>query len=146
VAHTDTSLMLVENITIAAPIAAVYAALTEPAELAQWWESAGDTVTRLESDLRVGGSWKISGENANGPFSMSGIFRVVDPPQHLEFTWRSHWMSADTFVRYDLEERAGQTTLTLTHTNFADQEDRDDHAKGWPMVLGWMAAYVTASK
>jgi uncharacterized protein YndB with AHSA1/START domain len=142
--------MLVESISIAAPIATVFAALTEPDELVRWWGSEdGYHTTTMQTDMRVGGAWKTSGIGRDGdPFTVGGIYRVVDPPQHLEFTWRHDWgdgddATNDTIVRYDLEERDGATTVTVTHTNFATEEDRDDHAKGWPVVLGWMAAYVT---
>jgi uncharacterized protein YndB with AHSA1/START domain len=149
VAHTDTALMLVETITIDAPIAAVYAALTEPEQLVEWWGSDGGYQSEnMTADMRIGGEWKLSGIGKEGPFTVGGIYRVINPPQHLEFTWRHSWgdgddASNDTIVRYDLEEHAGTTTLTLTHTNFGDQEDRDEHAEGWPVVLAWMAAYVT---
>ena len=149
-AHIDTPLMLVESIAITAPISAVYSALTEPEELVQWWGSHdGYQTTAMTSDMRVGGEWQTRGIRRDGdPFTVGGVYRIVDPPNQLEMTWRHSWNSGDetahdTIVRYDLAETGGITTVTVTHTNFAGQEDRDDHAGGWPVVLAWMAAYVT---
>jgi uncharacterized protein YndB with AHSA1/START domain len=46
-----------------------------------------------------------------------------------------------SLVRFDLAERDGVTTVRLTHSGLTPQ-DRQIH-RGWPQILGWLAAYVT---
>lgn len=148
-AQTESLPVIVEGIDINAPIRAVFAALSEPDQIVQWWGSEGGYhTTEMVTDLRVGGAWKTSGLSADGEANtVFGVYRVVDPPRCLEFTWRYRWAdgddaSHDTIVRYDLEERNGVTRITVTHTGFTSVDDRNDHEKGWKVVLGWLAAYV----
>jgi uncharacterized protein YndB with AHSA1/START domain len=149
VATDDASTMLVESITIDAPIAAVFAALNEPEELAVWWGSDDSyRITASTSDLRVGGAWESTGSaGADYTFTVAGIYRVVEPPHALEFTWHFGAASSDaadeTIVRYDLSDGAGGTELRVTHSGFKTAEDRDDQAAGWKTVLGWLNAYLT---
>jgi uncharacterized protein YndB with AHSA1/START domain len=139
---------IVREIEIKAPAAKVFAALTEPNQLVQWWGS-GDTYrcTKMEADVRVGGRWRTVGEGSDGsPFAVEGEYLVVEPPHTLEFTWRyapGPWQDeGDTIVRYDLEERDGTTLVRVTHSGFSNNEARDDHDLGWGTVLGWLRDFL----
>ncbi len=142
----DTS-TIVKEITIHAPAAKVFAALTDPAQLPQWWGAEGAYhVDRMISDLRVGGRWRSEGISADGgTFSVEGIYRVVEPPHALEMTWTHDWEehADETVVRYDLAERDGSTHLRVTHSGFTNAASREAHSSGWDQVLPWMVAYVT---
>lgn len=144
----ETPTGIVQEITINAPAAKVFAAITEPKQLLQWWGSPETyRCTTMEADVRVGGRWRTAGEGADGEsFSVVGTYRVVDPPRVLEHTWKYERGPYDdhveTVVRYDLEERDGVTHVRLTHTGFTDVEARDDHERGWTVVLGWLRAYA----
>jgi len=53
---------IVQEITIEAPARRVFEALTDPEQRKEWWGSEGRFQTTLmESDLRVGGKWRMSG-------------------------------------------------------------------------------------
>jgi uncharacterized protein YndB with AHSA1/START domain len=150
VEKTEAPPIVVETIEIGAPAGAVFAALTEPSELVQWWGSDdGYRVEKMERELTPGGAWKITGTGRDGlPFSVGGVYRIVDPPRLVEFTWRHDWHDGDdplgdTIVRYELQEKDKVTQLRVTHSGFTDAGDREDHAEGWPVVLGWLRAFVT---
>lgn len=139
---------IVQEITIDAPAAKIFAALTEPDQLTQWWgEDEQYHTEHMEVDLRVGGSWRTTGTSADGSsFSVEGEYRIVQPPHLLGFTWRYDWAGADateTVVRYELIEQNGSTLVRVRHSGFADVESRDEHNRGWVQVLGWLNAYVT---
>ena len=55
---------------IDAPPARVFQAITDPAQLLQWWGQEGMyRTTGWQCDLRVGGSWRSEGVGADGsPF------------------------------------------------------------------------------
>jgi uncharacterized protein YndB with AHSA1/START domain len=148
VATTDSPAVVEEIVEIDAPIADVYAALTEPDELVQWWGSDnGYRCETMERDLRPGGAWITRGTGSDGkPFSVSGTYTIVDPPNVIAFTWNYDWKqgadAVETLVRYDLSEANGVTTLRVTQSGFTDVTDRDDHAKGWPVVFSWLRAYL----
>jgi len=150
VEKTEAPPVIVETIAIQAPLGAVFAALTEPSELVRGWGSDDQyRVEEMQRDLTPGGAWKIMGTGSDGsPFSVGGVYRIVDPPRLVEFTWRHDWHDGDdplgdTIVRYELEEQSGVTHLRVTHSGFTDAADREDHAKGWPIVLAWLKAFVT---
>ncbi len=147
-AVTESPAIIVETIAIEAPIAAVFAALTDPDEIVQWWGSEeSHHVTAMAADLRPGGAWESTGKTHDGEaFTVSGTYRAVDAPRLVEFTWRHDWSENDdaleTLVRYELIERDGVTNLTVTHSGFTSVADREDHARGWKEVLGWLRAFV----
>ena len=140
---------IVKDIDINAPAAKVFAALTDPNQLPQWWGEEGKyRVDRMESDLRPGGRWGSYGTSADGStFSVEGMYRVVDAPHRLEMTWKHDWGEnpEETVVRYELTEANGTTHLRVTHSGFTSQESRDNHSAGWDQVLRWMIAYATGT-
>jgi uncharacterized protein YndB with AHSA1/START domain len=53
---------VVTEITIKAPAARIFRALSDPSERPRWWGEEGVyRCTHMESDLRVGGKYKVSG-------------------------------------------------------------------------------------
>lgn len=144
VINTDTT--VTSEITINAPASKIFAALTDPKQLPQWWgEDGAYHVQSMESDLRVGGLWRTRGAGADGqPFSVHGAYRVVEPPHRLEYTWNYDWDSdaSETVVRYDLTEGDGTTLVRVTHSGFTDPKAREQHKEGWKRVLVWLANFV----
>jgi uncharacterized protein YndB with AHSA1/START domain len=106
----------------AAPIDLVWAALTEPARLAQWWGGAGvpgRTEVRA-MDVRPGGEWLVV-EHAEdgGAYPFRGTFREVTPKTRLVYTMRmdeGEWREREALVTGILEPVAGGTRLTTTST------------------------------
>src|SRR5690349_20779851 len=123
------------------PAEQVWRALTEPAALAAWFwpERFGTTA---EVDLHVGGRYRIAGPAVG--MAASGEYRAVEPPRRLVFTWRWDGEPDETLVTVELAPDPTGTLLSLRHEGFADDAQRDDHAKGWHDCLdrlpGWLAA------
>jgi uncharacterized protein YndB with AHSA1/START domain len=145
---TDSTTQLVKEITIDAPAERVFAALTEPAQLTQWWGDDGSYHTEhMTADVRVGGKWRTTGTTSKGEaFAVEGEYRVIERPHLLEYTWKHDWgerrEQPTTTVRFELTERNGQTHLRLTHSGFTDVTSRDDHNTGWGTVLGWLKRFA----
>ena len=88
---------IVQEIAISAPAKRIFEALTEPNQRKAWWGSEGRfQATHVESDLRVGGKWKMSGTGFGKPFAVTGEYRVVEPPRALAFTWLPSWQDDAT--------------------------------------------------
>ncbi|HVS75900.1 MAG TPA: SRPBCC domain-containing protein, partial [Steroidobacteraceae bacterium] len=70
---------IIEEITIKAHADRIFAALTSPEERVKWWGAEGRfKATHVESDLRVGGKWSMSGIGVGGgPFTVRGVYREV---------------------------------------------------------------------
>ena len=142
--HSSSDDTLTLEVTIRAPAERVFTALTDPEERVKWWGTAGRFETQhMQSDLRPGGSWLMSGSGVGGrPFTIRGVYREIERPRLLSFTWVPSWQSGEleTLVRFELEERDGLTTVRLTHSGLTEST-RAQH-RGWPDVLGWLKAHA----
>jgi uncharacterized protein YndB with AHSA1/START domain len=134
---------IIQEITIKAPAKRIFEALANPEQRKEWWGAVGRfQTTNVESDLRVGGKWKMVGTTFGRTFTIKGEYRAIDPPHVLEFTWLPDWQPnpTETLVRFDLTEKDGLTTVRLTHSGLT-REGLQAH-KGWPQILTWLRAYV----
>jgi uncharacterized protein YndB with AHSA1/START domain len=131
---------------IGVPPEGVFAALTDPAELATWW-GTGDSYRTYDwvSDLRVGGerSCKAHYQGSPEPLTVKGTYVEIDPPRALAFTWEPSWVPVHpTLVRFDLTAIPGGTRLVLTHSGWGEAlPAREGHQNGWPRILGLLFAY-----
>ena len=97
------------EITLPAPPAEVWEALTDPAQLAAWF--GGD----LEIDPRPGGQTRYRGDDGE---MRIGAVREADPGRRLSFDW---WAPGEgrrgaSRVEFDLEEVDGGTHLRVVES------------------------------
>ena len=89
-----------------APRERIFTALTEPAELVEWWGPSGFTTPEIEVDLNVGGGYRFGMQPPDGElFHLAGEFLEIEPPSWLAYTFR--WEEPDpddreTIVRLSL--------------------------------------------
>jgi len=139
----DARQTIVEEITIKASAERVFEALTDPEQRTQWWGSEGRfQTTDVESDLRVGGRWKMSGIGFGRPFTITGEYRAIERPRLLAFSWLPSWQvdASETLVRFDLSEANGMTTVRVTHSGLTP-EGVEAH-KGWAQILDWLRQFA----
>jgi uncharacterized protein YndB with AHSA1/START domain len=112
------------------PVDRVWAALTEPAKMAEWW-GEGDV------DLVEGGrftvTWSNSDEEGNRPVMQATITRL-DPPRLLETRSGEH---GD--LRWQLEPEGDGTRLSFTSTLVLPEPYRTMHPAGWHWHLDALA-------
>jgi uncharacterized protein YndB with AHSA1/START domain len=69
-----------------APVARVWAAWTDPAQLAQWWGPRGFTITTHSRDLRAGGTWDYIMHGPDGKdWPNFTRYLEVEPRQRLVY-------------------------------------------------------------
>jgi uncharacterized protein YndB with AHSA1/START domain len=142
------ALVLESRRVLAAPPTAVFAALTEPRELARWWGPQGFEVRSLSFDPAVGRSYRIEMQPPDGDaFHLSGEFREVEPPTGLAFTFV--WEPPDpddveTTAFLSLRNLDGSTELTLTQGDFKTEERRALHEGGWGDSLDKLERLLSA--
>lgn len=137
--------LVLATVDIKAPIERVFAALTDPAQLPQWWGSDDlYRTTAMTADLREGGEWRSSGVGQDGSaFSVGGVYTLVQPPHRLDLTWKPDWESFESQVSYNLRSIDGGTRVTVRHSGFGDHaESCAGHANGWERVLGWLDGWL----
>jgi uncharacterized protein YndB with AHSA1/START domain len=132
---SDDDVLRLERL-IAAPPERVFALWTEPDLLVKWWGPEGFDVPVHSLDVRNGGRWRTTMRSPEGKLhTVSGVYRVIEPPRRLVFTWgwddeqgrRGH----ETEVTVTFESAPGGTRLVLQQQAFQNKESRAQHSHGW---------------
>lgn len=131
---------LVMKHTFNAPIERVYDAWLTP-EIMREFYCPGDTVCPVaEVDARVGGSFRIVIRHTDGEeFVSYGVYRELVRPTKIVCTqqWAEddRTLERETLLTLEFAPLGAQTELTLTHENFRDAQQRDNHIHGWTACL-----------
>jgi uncharacterized protein YndB with AHSA1/START domain len=141
-----TSLTLVRR--IAARPSIVFDALTTPDGIACWWGPDGGPVLLAETEIRVGGRFRVRFRMLDGTeHESSGRYVEVDKPSRLVMTWR--WTQGgdpgeageESRVEVDLRPIDTGTELTSTHSRLRTQASRASHEQGWNGALDKLARH-----
>ncbi|GAA2812616.1 SRPBCC domain-containing protein [Kribbella solani] len=154
----DPELDLVVERIIRAPRKVVWAAWSDPAQLAQWWVPA-PAVCRVERlDLRPGGALvsRLSSDGLRFEPHLDAVVLAADELERIAFTnaIRSDWRPADpqpivVTVEVVLTEHADGTDYRMI-ARHGDPASRGRHAElgfadGWGTVTRQLAALVESA-
>lgn len=107
----------------------VWAAITEPGELAHWFPSA----VRMEQ--RAGGTIEFTDDPNTGP--TSGTVLTFEPPRRLAYTW------GGDELHFELEP-TGDDSCTLTLINVLEASDTAArNAAGWTVCLAELGKHFS---
>jgi uncharacterized protein YndB with AHSA1/START domain len=129
---------------IKATPAKVWAAITEPELMMQWWgPDAGPTLSAV-ADVRPGGRFSVVFRLLNGDeHNPTGIYRELVPEKKLVFTWEWPGMpERESLVTFLLEPLDGGTELTLIHERLPDEKARGSHEAGWRGLLDKLPVFL----
>ena len=110
-----------------------------------WFRPNNELRTVTQVDFRVGGSYRVEMHPEKGePFVVSGVYETIEPHSKLVFNWQ--W-AGESFPpsRVSLQFNPinpHATELVLTHTQLANNEERDNHAYGWEGTFSNLANAV----
>jgi uncharacterized protein YndB with AHSA1/START domain len=141
-----TSLTIVRR--IAARPSIVWGALTTPEGIASWWGPDAGPVLLAETDVRLGGAFRVRFRMIDGSEHESrGEYREVVRPERLAMSWR--WVDGgddpgESLVEIELRATAGGTELTFTHSRLHDEEARRSHQQGWSGALDKLERHFLA--
>jgi uncharacterized protein YndB with AHSA1/START domain len=139
-----TSLTLVRR--IAARPSIVFDALTAPEGIACWWGPDDGPVLMAETDLRLGGSFRVRFRMLSGEeHESSGQYLEIRRPERLVMSWR--WLDGkvdpgESRVEIDLRPIPEGTEVTFTHTALSTEESRLSHEAGWAGALGKLVRHL----
>ena len=131
-----TSLTLVRR--IAAQPSTVFDALTTPDGIACWWGPDDGPVLIAETDVCVGGRFRVRFRMLDGTeHESSGAYLEVERPVRLVMSWR--WAdggepdegSEESRVEIDLRPIDSGCELTFTHARLRSEVSRASHEQGW---------------
>jgi uncharacterized protein YndB with AHSA1/START domain len=135
------------EIVIEAPVDVVWAVITEPEHVANWFSDSA------EIDLRPGGKAILTWEEH--PVATHGRVETVDPPNFFSFRWirGSETEVRDgnsTLVEFSLSAEGEGTRLRVVESRFPQLEGPDDdnaryaedHRQGWKRELDSLREHI----
>ncbi len=128
---------------IKASPAKVYAAITQPRLMLQWWGPDAGPTLHAEADVRPGGRFSVVFRLLNGSeHNPKGVYQEVVPDRKLVFTWEWPGMpERESLVTFLLEPFDGGTELTLVHEQLPD-DARESHEQGWTGLLDKLSVFL----
>jgi uncharacterized protein YndB with AHSA1/START domain len=129
-----------------APAERVYAAWTDPKMIMHWFGPAGATPLSAETDVRVGGRFRMTFGTPDGEqHDVRGTYLEVEPARKLVFTWC--WITLpperQSQVTVTLKPLGAETVLILTHEQLFDAAAREGHLYGWGGALDKLEIFVS---
>ena len=133
--------------TFDAPVARVFDAWLSPDALRRFLVGVDQKVLDVKVDPRVGGSYSITWDTPDGPWTVGGVYSEIVKNGRIVCTWM--WEEDEETGVHEslltLEFHAlspTKTELVLTHTKLRNQESRDGHAKGWTSIVDKLAEVI----
>ncbi|GAA1060444.1 SRPBCC family protein [Agromyces bracchium] len=134
-----------------APRELVWQAWTESADAAEWWHPRGILIKdgSVSVDARPGGRYAYTMVNpADGSeYPTAGVYREVDPPRRLVFTWASPGDPDDTapVITVDLRELDDDRTEMLFHVRGFPGAPGDENVyDGWDSAFDLLGEQLAA--
>jgi uncharacterized protein YndB with AHSA1/START domain len=129
---------------IKAPPAKVWAAITQPALMMQWWSPDAGPTLSVVADVRPGGRFSVVFRLLDGTeHNPTGLYREVVPESRLVFTWDLPGArQPESLVTFRLLPLDGGTELTLTHERLPDEAALKSHEEGWKGLLDKLPVFL----
>lgn len=134
-AALDASAAVVVRRTIPASAEVLFDAFLDPEALAEWMRPGTIRSTVATVEPRVGGRYEFVMQGESGAIPHSGVYRLIDRPKRLVFTWHSpHTGPNETLVTIDFVKAGAGTEVVVTH-ELLPEEARPAHSRGWTSGL-----------
>lgn len=137
--------------TYDAPAQDVFDAWTNPEVLKRWWAvSPGWRTPAADVDLRVGGRYRLSMEDADAGtvHTVRGEYREVRRPERLVYSWCWEEGGGESghvsTVTVDFVADGERTTVMIEHSGLESPDSRDRHGHGWRGCLEMLASQIFA--
>ena len=133
--HSLAAAAVVVRRTIAASAEDLFDAFLDPEALAAWMRPGTIRSTIAQVEPRVGGRYEITMQGESGPLPHTGVYRVIDRPKRLVFTWHSIGTEhKETLVTVDFIRLGQRTEVVVTHEQLPESA-LPSHHKGWTSGL-----------
>jgi len=135
-ASTDVSATaVIVRRTISATAEELFDAWLDPEALAIWMRPGEIRSTVATLEPRVGGRYEIVMRGDTEVYPHTGIYRIIDRPRRLVFTWSSRGTEqTDSLVTVEFFARGERTEVVLTHEQLPEIA-RASHTNGWTSGL-----------
>ena len=121
--------------TIAATAEDLFDAWLDPEALGVWMRPGTIKSTSAKVDARVGGRYEIVMQGESERFPHTGVYRIIDRPRRLVFTWHSPATEQqESLVTVDFVRMGTKTEVVVTHEQLPVSV-RESHSLGWASGL-----------
>ena len=131
----DRNLKLTESVTIHAPVAEVWKAVTDARSVQKFMWG-----THVRSDWKEGSSITFEGEYRGKAYKDKGTILDIEKEKRMKYSFLSGGNEDRpenySLITYDFSEKDGLTTLTLTQEGAKDQKALEHSKQGWKSILG----------
>ncbi len=108
-----------------APRDRVWAAMTDPKLVTQWW-GRGNKIVIERMEVERGGHWRFVEHSAEGVHGFEGRYREVTPPERIVQTFEWDGMPGHVVVEHVTLEDLGDGRTKIINTSlFHTTEERD---------------------
>ena len=113
-----------------------------------WW--GADGVCRVGawvSDVRSGGGWQATFEEADGSrFTARGDYNVVQEPHCVAWTWWANWNPDTTLaIMMTFTSREDGTHFKFACEGFRSKAERDEGQRRWSQIIGWLEQHLSST-
>jgi uncharacterized protein YndB with AHSA1/START domain len=142
--NMETQFKIKYQTVVKAPPETVWAALTQPEIVKQYFFS-----TNLVTTWQVGSPIVFEGEWEGQAYQDKGEVLEYIPRKRLSFTYFTAWSGKEDlpenylWVSYEVEANGADTRLTVSQTNY-DEERASHSAENWASVINGMKKIVEA--
>jgi uncharacterized protein YndB with AHSA1/START domain len=146
-----TSLTLVRRIRARPSI--VFDALTTPDGIVQWWGPDAGPVLLAETDVRIGGRFRVRFRMLDGTeHESTGEYLEVVASKRLVMSWQ--WTSGgepeegggESRIEIDLKSTDTGTEITFTHARLRTEASRVSHERGWAGALDKLGRHLSTER
>ncbi|MBL6600957.1 MAG: SRPBCC domain-containing protein [Alphaproteobacteria bacterium] len=118
----------------------VFRAWIDPSIAIRWFGGSNDAPSDVTMDPRVGGAYRIT---LSPTSRLEGVYRRVDPPRCLIFTWvhvstlddGAEKRSLESQVTITFSEVGDGTDVEILHEALTDEAGRAGVTEGWGLSL-----------
>jgi uncharacterized protein YndB with AHSA1/START domain len=131
------------SITINAPAAKVWEALTNPAIVKQYFFG-----TNVRTDWKKGSPIYWEGEWEGKTYQDKGKILDIEEGRYVKYNYWSSMSGTEdkpenyADITYTLSEEGGKTVLVVTQENIKNQEAKEHSEQNWQSVFGKMKEMV----
>jgi uncharacterized protein YndB with AHSA1/START domain len=145
------SLTLVRRIRARPSI--VFEALTTPDGIAQWWGPDAGPVLLAETDVRIGGRFRVRFRMLDSTeHESTGQYLEVVESKRLIMSWQ--WTTGGepdeggevSRVEIDLKRIDVGTEITFTHAGLKSEASRASHERGWVGALDKLVCHFSSER
>jgi uncharacterized protein YndB with AHSA1/START domain len=122
----------------------LFDAWSKPSLMMKWFFAVPQPrmPSTVNNSFTVGGSYEVIMHMESGDFRHYGNYSAIDRYHHIVFTWNSH-LIRDSLVELNFRELSpNRTELTLTHTEFPNDDVRSKHESGWRGCLDNLGLFI----